>query len=320
LNSKAISFLPFILLFFIVTGIAGGYMDVWWHVMNLVETFYTIPHLIIYLSVFLGGMSTLFVVVWQLRKVGSFTPGKIPNVRGLALAGTGSLIELVAGVSDNLYHSAFGFDVTLWSPPHLLVIFGGVVNALGVAELFLKSPFPRARRIGPIIAYGIAVSFFQFAMTEYDINNSWAIGVRWQHYTEYYPILIIPILSFVITLGIKRLGKPVATLIMIIPFLFKLAAYGAWSITPAHMFFPLMIIIGAILFDLIFILTRRMTRFAVYLGVFGMSLGVVAVVALQSPLGMDAESFLLSFLGSVIVGLVFSVFAELVSAKEVAHA
>ncbi|GAA3325013.1 hypothetical protein GCM10020331_055170 [Ectobacillus funiculus] len=44
--------LPLSLLLFALTALSGGYWDVWWHVMKLVETFYTLPHLVIYASIF----------------------------------------------------------------------------------------------------------------------------------------------------------------------------------------------------------------------------------------------------------------------------
>ncbi|KIL39648.1 hypothetical protein SD70_18550 [Gordoniibacillus kamchatkensis] len=301
-SSRWIAALPFVVVFFIVTGMAGGYMDVWWHLKGLVETFATIPHLIIYASVFLGGMATLLVVARELVKIGAFAPARIPHAAGLALAGTGSLLELIAGITDNLYHNLVGFDVTLWSPPHLLVIYGGVVNALGVAELFRQSPNRRIARIGAIAAYGIAVSFFQFGMTEYDVDTGWAIGARWSRYSGYYAILIMPVLVFVVKEGLLRFGKPIGTWATLVPFVFKLIVYGVWSLTTVHMLFPFLLVLAGILFDLVYALLRAKPVYAEYGGVLAMAIGLTVAAALQDPLGMSREHVVLSLLGSWLAG------------------
>lgn len=303
-SSKSMTILPFVVVFFIVTGMAGGYMDVWWHFKGLVETFATIPHLIIYASVFLGGVATLGAVARELVRIRAFAPARIPHVTGLALTGTGSLLELIAGVSDNIYHNLMGFDVTIWSPPHLLVIFGGVVNALGVAELFRQSPDRRVARVGAIFAYGIAVSFFQFGMTEYDVNTRWAVGERWSHYSGYYAILMMPVLVFVVREGLIRFGRPIGTWVTLIPFAIKLIVYGAWSLTTVRMFFPFLLVLAGILFDLVFTLARRRSTHAEYYGVLATGIGLTAAAALQDPLGMSPEDALLSLAGSWLAGAV----------------
>ena len=38
---------------------------------------------------------------------------------------------MLAAPIDDLWHRLFGLDVTIWSPPHLLGIFGAAVNTVG---------------------------------------------------------------------------------------------------------------------------------------------------------------------------------------------
>lgn len=73
--------IPLWLLLFALTALSGGYWDVWWHVMELVETFYTLPHLVIYASIFVSGITILRIVFVRLRKIGSFSPAKIKEAK-----------------------------------------------------------------------------------------------------------------------------------------------------------------------------------------------------------------------------------------------
>src|SRR5256885_1384058 len=51
------------------------------------------------------------------------------GTRGFPLAGWGMAFVILAAPIDDLWHRLFGVDVALWSPPHLLGLLGGIVNA-----------------------------------------------------------------------------------------------------------------------------------------------------------------------------------------------
>jgi hypothetical protein len=55
----------------------------------------------------------------------------LEGTRGFHLAAWGMALTVLAAPIDDLWHRLFGLDVTLWSPPHLLGILGGVVNSWG---------------------------------------------------------------------------------------------------------------------------------------------------------------------------------------------
>lgn len=297
--------LPTVLLFLSFSSLAGGYFDIWWHVRGKVETFFSLPHLVIYSSIFLGGIITLSTVIVHLYRLSSFIPAAIPHVKGLALIGTGKLFELSAGVMDGLYHEWVGFDVTLWSPPHLLVIFGGVIVALGIVELYMSMTSGTWRNFGVILALGLAVTNFQFAMTEYDIR-AWNYGLnnRWEPYSIYYAAMIIPVLAYVFVLAQRYFNRSVATWIMLVPFLYKFAVYLIWSVTSVHMYFPLVLFVAAIFYDLIFNILHLRTRYASYFGVIALALGLNAVIGWQSPIIIQTSNALLSLSYAIILGVV----------------
>src|SRR5205807_1765931 len=55
----------------------------------------------------------------------------IATTRGFRLAALGLVLVVLAAPIDDLWHRLFGLDVTLWSPPHLLALFGSAVSTLG---------------------------------------------------------------------------------------------------------------------------------------------------------------------------------------------
>jgi len=66
---------------------------------------------------------------------GVATPGMfrqlgITGTRGYHLAAYSITLTGLAAPIDDLWHRTFGLDVTLWSPPHLLGLVGGILNAV----------------------------------------------------------------------------------------------------------------------------------------------------------------------------------------------
>ncbi|MFB9759024.1 hypothetical protein [Ectobacillus funiculus] len=293
--------LPLSLLLFALTALSGGYWDVWWHVMKLVETFYTLPHLVIYASIFLSGITVLGVVFIRLRKIGSFSPAKIKEAKSLALIGAGSVIQLIAGISDDIYHNLVGFDITIWSPPHLLVIFGGVLLLLGVFQLSHERNFTT----GMILSLGFALAFFQFSIMEYDIHDVWSLENRWEPYKDYLPFLFMSCAALIISFGTVKMKKPMGTLVTGIAFIYKLAVYIAWSFTSIELYFPVLIIVCGVVFDLVYLLTKN-TKYRIHIAAIIAGAALSLVVALQSPINESWSNIVISIAGAIVSALIFT--------------
>ncbi|MGH7345451.1 MAG: hypothetical protein ACREK4_11105, partial [Candidatus Rokuibacteriota bacterium] len=98
--------------------------DIQWHMTIGRDSFWIAPHLMIYVSVVAGlGLGWGVLVYEWLRGVAS--------TRGFQLAAWGLVLVVLAAPIDDLWHRLFGLDVTLWSPPHLLALFGSAVSTLG---------------------------------------------------------------------------------------------------------------------------------------------------------------------------------------------
>ena len=52
------------------------------------------------------------------------------------IAATGGLLALAAGPLDDLWHRLYGLDVTILSPPHVLLVTGVAIAAYGALAGF----------------------------------------------------------------------------------------------------------------------------------------------------------------------------------------
>lgn len=111
--------------------------DIQWHMTIGRDSFWIAPHLMIYGSVVVGlalGWGVLAYEWWR----------GIPTTRGFRLAALGLVLVVLAAPIDDLWHRLFGLDVTLWSPPHLLALFGSAVSTLGCLLIAIEVYSPRS--------------------------------------------------------------------------------------------------------------------------------------------------------------------------------
>ncbi|AJY77355.1 hypothetical protein [Paenibacillus beijingensis] len=301
-------YLPFVLILLAFSAIFGAIWDIWSHVMGFVETFWTPSHAVIYFSIASTGLLVMFVVIQQSIKIGSFSPKRIPNVRGYALSGTGSLVQLLAGVSDEMYHNLVGFDITMWSPPHVAVVFGSVLALLGVYEMLAGETKRLYRWLGTLLSLALAIITMQLALIEYSITESFSITGRWQPYAGYLSILLSPVLVYCFLLGSKRLQIPAGTLVAGTAFLLQMVIYLWWNTTPAGYRFPLVLVISGLLFDIVYTASKRLV-WRDYGAAIGAVLGMVITQEIQNPLVIRWDSVSYAVLASVALCLLFTNFA-----------
>ena len=152
---------------YIWTGVAavtsstiGGNWDVSWHRTIGRDTFWTPAHLMIYLCGVLAGVVGLYLVA-------KCTFGKDPEMRaasvqvlglraplGVFLAGWGGLAMLTSAPFDNWWHSAYGLDVQIVSPPHTVLILGIRAVAVGMLFLILAAMNRAMPAVGPGASLG----------------------------------------------------------------------------------------------------------------------------------------------------------------------
>jgi hypothetical protein len=138
----------------------GTQWDIQWHMRIGRDSFWIAPHVITYSGVTLLVLASFGVLAWTtLRGDGGADTLRIAGLvgtRGYHLAAWGIALTVLAAPIDDLWHRLFGLDVTLWSPPHMLGLLGGAVNAAACWWIATEA-YPvgsRARQVALVLATG----------------------------------------------------------------------------------------------------------------------------------------------------------------------
>lgn len=125
-----------------ITSVAiGANWDISWHMSIGRDTFWTPAHMAIYLCGVLAGLafgyiifSTTFSKSSPLRNASVHIWGFRAPL-GAFIASWGGITMLVSAPFDNWWHDAYGLDVQIISPPHILLFLGVYGVLLGTMAL-----------------------------------------------------------------------------------------------------------------------------------------------------------------------------------------
>jgi hypothetical protein len=112
-----------------IMQISAGNWDVTSHLLSSPESFFTPSHTVLYTGIGILSLSSVVGIALmtkyrELKKSGLTLPFKLLII--------GSLISIISGPSDYIWHQTFGLDGFL-SPTHLMLITGMLINTLAVA-------------------------------------------------------------------------------------------------------------------------------------------------------------------------------------------
>lgn len=113
-----------------VVALFGVYWDDAWHTDIGRDSALIPPHLTLYGGVALIGLA---IASWGMRVL--FRTRSLATTlryRPLLFAGIGAVVVLAAGPFDAFWHSAYGRDAVLWSPPHIIAVFASTVMIQGL--------------------------------------------------------------------------------------------------------------------------------------------------------------------------------------------
>jgi hypothetical protein len=119
----------------------GAHWDVSWHRSIGRDTFWTPAHMAIYLCGVLAGICCGYLILnttfRQPRNLVASSVGVFGfrGPLGAFLAAWGGIAMLTSAPFDNWWHSAYGLDVKIVSPPHTLLILG--IFAVEIGAFFL---------------------------------------------------------------------------------------------------------------------------------------------------------------------------------------
>jgi hypothetical protein len=165
----------------------GGYWDVAWHQTIGRDTFWTPAHLAIQLCAVLGGITSGFLILSTTfgrstaalqRRVASVKIWGFRGPLGAFIAAWGGFAMITSAPFDNWWHNAYGLDVTILSPPHVLLMSGSIAIDIGTLIL-IGGAMNRAQddsraKFRRLLLYvgGIIVMHGCFLITEYTASGA----------------------------------------------------------------------------------------------------------------------------------------------------
>lgn len=193
-------------LLFLLLAAIGVYWDVAWHIdLGRDTQLFTPPHVMILVGLggigFAAAIATVFATIDR-ADVGFSMLGLRVPWSALTL-GAMSVGAVAAFPLDNLWHEAYGLDVTLWSPTHLQLLGGGSLATIGVWLMIAegrRSAAPTAvGRAVAVMAAGATLTGMSTFQMEFDY------GVP-QFQLLYLPLLIAAAAGFTLVLARLALG------------------------------------------------------------------------------------------------------------------
>ena len=158
--------------------IVGVIWDISWHRSIGRDSFWTPAHMAIYLGGVVAGLSCGWLVLHT-----TFTGSARERAAGVSFWGFrgplgawiciwGALAMIVSAPLDDWWHNAYGLDVEILSPPHMVLAFG--INAISVGAMLMvlarQNGAPAAARVlRALFLYTAGFLILQFAtlFTEY---------------------------------------------------------------------------------------------------------------------------------------------------------
>jgi hypothetical protein len=127
----------------VTSAMIGGQWDISWHRSIGRDTFWTPAHMAIYLCGVLAGISCGYLIL--ATTFGDSTHLRSSSVKlwgfrgplGAFMAAWGGVAMLTSAPFDNWWHNAYGLDVKIISPPHILLIVGVLTVEVGTLILIL---------------------------------------------------------------------------------------------------------------------------------------------------------------------------------------
>ncbi|MFB8004083.1 hypothetical protein [Nocardia sp. NPDC056000] len=144
----------------------GSTWDIQWHADVGPDTFFTLPHLFIYASAAVAGFTGLAVILHTTaagragREVDPALGGPGIGVfgrtftapLGYLVAALGAASFLLYGLWDLWWHSLYGFDAVIDSPPHIGLFLSSTVISVGTVIVFAAARGQRWGEIGALVS------------------------------------------------------------------------------------------------------------------------------------------------------------------------
>src|SRR5215510_9067289 len=214
----------------------GAHWDIAWHRSIGRDTFWSPPHLMIYAAAVLAALAAGSQIL-----TATFARGEAPGtVRvlgfrgplGAFIAAWGGITMLTSAPFDDWWHNAYGLDVKILSPPHMVLAAGIVAVHLGALILILgymnRAEPEWRRRLEWLFLYVGGMMVVCFTTVEMELTSR-----SQQHGGEFYRVIsmVVPL----VLAGVARASgrRWAATTVAGVYFLFVLAVSWILPMFPA---------------------------------------------------------------------------------------
>lgn len=178
----------------------GALWDISWHSTIGRDTFWTPAHIMIHL----GGVIPAFAASWLIfRNTFTTEENRVPGVRVWGFHGPlgawvivwGALAMLLSAPFDDWWHNAYGLDVEILSPPHVVLAMGMYAVAIGALLLVLswqnRAENPKLGSLLFIYAAGVLLTMSTIIITEESYPNQQHGGTFYKVSCMIYPTYLV---------------------------------------------------------------------------------------------------------------------------------
>ena len=255
----------------VTSAYVGGYWDIAWHRSIGRDTFWSAPHMAIYACGILAGISAgylIFSTTFGKNAEHQDVSVRIWGLRGplgAFICAWGGVAMLASAPFDDWWHNAYGLDVRIISPPHMVLAAGFFGIEFGTVMLMLAFMNRASAALRPALEW-MFLYVGGTVLCESLLIKLESISRADQHNARFYFVVFIGTPAILAALSIASERKWAATIISAIYTAFALAFLWILPLFPAepklgpvyrevtHFIpweFPLLLIVPAFVMDLI---------------------------------------------------------------------
>jgi hypothetical protein len=264
----------------IISGVIGGVWDISWHESVGRDSFWTAPHMFIYFSGILSGLSCAYLILSitfnknsPLRD-SSVTMWGFRGPLGAFICAWGAAAMITSAPFDNWWHNAYGLDVKILSPPHALLALGMMGIRFGAVVLALAEMNRAAGEYRARLERMFLFLFLFLMATCLGMAQEYTIRI-FMHGARFYLAVMIVAPIWIAAISVASKWRWAATYMTAAYSLLHLAFTWTLPFIPAqpklgpvyqnitHLVppdFPLLIIVGAVVFDAVRYYIRDWSR------------------------------------------------------------
>lgn len=181
----------------------GGHWDISWHESIGRDAFWTPAHMAIYMCGVLSGIAFGYLILHTTFSRNSPLAAHSVHIWGFRaplgafIASWGAIAMLTSAPFDNWWHNAYGLDVKIVSPPHILLFIGGYAVKVGTMVLIaghmnraLESAQAVYRRLFVYIC-GMTLVTAMIVLMEYTERSALHLALPYVLVTAIVPLILI---------------------------------------------------------------------------------------------------------------------------------